>query len=105
MTKKTRKEIKLLAGDCCICKKSKSIKVSDITIAAKVLQDFFKGVPKAAKNLGKKIFNNPSGALELAADFLSAVATRNPKAIASTAPSGIKVIHQGPGVHLGKVTN
>ena len=44
--KKTGKEIKLLVGKCVICDKRKSMIVSDNTIQAERLGDFF-------KNLGK----------------------------------------------------
>ena len=45
--KKNGKEIKLLVGKCVICDRKKSMIVSDNTIQAEGLGDFF-------KNLGKK---------------------------------------------------
>ena len=43
--------------------------------------------------------------MELAADLTSAVANRNPKVIASTAPSVVKFLHQRRGLYSGKITN
>ena len=57
--KKTNKEIKLFEGKCSQCKRTKTRIVSDNIIEAEGLQDFFKGLGKAAKNIGKKIANNP----------------------------------------------
>ena len=47
VNKKTGKDTKLLVGKCVICKRKKSLIVSDNTIQAEGLGDFF-------KNLGKK---------------------------------------------------
>ena len=47
LNKKTGREIKLLFGQCSICNRKKSMIVSDNTIQAEGLGDFF-------KNLGKK---------------------------------------------------
>ena len=47
VNKKTGKQIKLLVGKCLICDRKKSMIVSDNTIQAEGLGDFF-------KNLGKK---------------------------------------------------
>ena len=47
LNKKTGREIKLLVGQCLICNRKKSMIVSDNTIQAEGLGDFF-------KNLGKK---------------------------------------------------
>ena len=57
--KKTGKEVKLFEGLCSSCKGTKTRIVSDNTIQAERLPDFFKGLGKAAKNIGKKIVNNP----------------------------------------------
>ena len=64
--------------------------------------DFFKDIGKAAKNVGKKILNNPGRALELAANIGTAAASKNPRMIAATAPDIIKFVHQGKGLYLGK---
>ena len=100
--KKTGMPVKLLRGTCS-CKRSKSLKVSDQTISAEGLGDFFKPIGKAAKNVGKKVLNNPGRALELAANIGTAAASKNPKLIAATAPDIIKFVHQGKGLYLGKI--
>ena len=51
---KTGAQIKLLKGTCITCKRNKSLIVSDHTIQAEGLGDFFKHLGKAAKNIGKK---------------------------------------------------
>ena len=69
--------------------------------------DFFKHLGKAAgsaaKNVGKKILNNPGHALEIAANIGTEAASKNPKLIAATAPDIIKFVHQGKGLYLGKI--
>ena len=101
--KKTGMPVKLLRGTCSTCKRNKSLIVSDQTIQAEGLGDFFRGIGKAAKNVGKKILNNPGRALELAANIGTAAASKNPKLIAATAPDIIKFVHQGKGLYLGKI--
>ena len=100
--KKTRAPVKLLRGTCSTCKRNKSLIVSDQTIQAEGLGDFFRGIGKAAKNVGKKILNNPGRALELAANIGTA-ASKNPRMIAATASDIIKFVHQGKGLYLGKI--
>ena len=95
--------IKLLGGTCSTCKKNKSLKVSDQTIQAEGLGDFFRGVEKAAKTVGRKILNNPGKALELAANIGTAAASKNPRMIAATAIEIIEFVHQGNALHLGKI--
>ena len=99
--KKTGAPVKLLRDTCSTCKRNKSLIVSDQTIQAEGLGDFFRGIGKAAKNVGKKISNNPGRALELAANIGTA-ASKNPQMIAATAPDIIKFVHQGKGLYLGK---
>ena len=101
--KKTGAAVKLLRGTCSTCKRNKSLIVSDQTIQAEGLSDFFRGIGKAAKNVGKKILNNPGRALELAATIGTAAASKNPRMIAATAPDIIKFVHQGKGLYLGKI--
>ena len=100
--KKTGAPVKLLRGTCSSCKRNKSLIASDQTIQAEGLGDFFRGIGKAAKSVGKKILNNPGRALELAANIGTAAASKNPKLIAATAPDIIKFVHQGKGLYLGK---
>ena len=101
--KKTGVPLKLLRGKCTKCNRNKSMIVSDQTIQAEGLSDFFKGLGKAAKNVGKKILNNPGRALEIAANIGTAATTKNPRLIAATAPDIIKFVHQGKGLYLGKI--
>ena len=101
--KKTGATVKLLRGTCSTCKRNKSLIVSDQTIQAEGLGDFFRGIGKAAKNVGKKILNNPGRALELAANIGTAAASKNPRMIAATAPDIIKFVHQEKGLYLGKI--
>ena len=101
--KKTGAAVKLLRGTCSTCKRNKSLIVSDQTIQAEGLGDFFRGIGKAAKNVGKKILNNPGRALKLAANIGTAAAGKNPRMIAATAPDIIKFVHQGKSLYLGKI--
>ena len=103
VNKKTGMSAKLLRGTCSTCKRNKSLIVSDQTIKAEGLGDFFRSVGKAAKNVGKKILNNPGRAIEIAANIGTAAAIKNPKLIAATAPDIIKFVHQGKGLYLGKI--
>ena len=84
--------------------------VSDATIEAEGLKDFFKGVGRATVNFGKKVANNPVRALEIASKIGSAAASRNPRAALSATPDlikfattgeGIKVVQKGRGLYLG----
>ena len=95
--------VKLLRGTCSTCKRNKSLIVSDQTTNGEGLGDFFKHIGKAAKNVGKKILNNPGRALEIAANFGTAAASKNPKLIAATAPDILKFVHRGKGLYLGKI--
>ena len=72
--KKTGAQMKLLRSTCVTCKRNKSLIVSDHTIQAEGLVDFFKHLCRAAKNVGKKILNNPARALEIAANIGTAAA-------------------------------
>ena len=58
------------------------------------MDDCFKHLGKAAESVGKKVLNNPGGALELAANIGTAAASENPRTIAATAPGIIKFVHQ-----------
>ena len=85
--------------------------VSDATIEAEGLKDFFKSVGKATVSFGKKVANNPVRALEMASKRGSATASRNPRASLSATPDlikfattgeGIKVVQKGKGLYLCK---
>ena len=101
--KKTGAPVKFLRGTCSTCKRNKSLIVSDQTIQAEGLGEFFRGIGKAAKSVGKKLLNNLGRALELAANIGTAAASKNPRMIAATAPDIIKFVHQGKGLYMGKI--
>ena len=106
VNKKTGKEIKLLVGKCKVCDKKKSMIVSDNTIQAEGLGDFFKNLGKLSAKAGKKlatnVLKNPGRALEIGANVATAAASRNPKNVLSTLPEVINFYHKGRGVYLGK---
>ena len=54
LNKKTGGEIKLLVGKCTVCNKNKSVIVSDNTIQAEGLKDFFKNLGKKGLDVTKK---------------------------------------------------
>ena len=106
----TSKGTKMLKGNFVKCKRNKSMTVSDATIEAEGLKDFFKSVGKATVNFGKKVANNQVRALEIASKIGSAAASRNPRAALSATPDlikfattgeGIKVVQKGRGLYLG----
>ena len=104
--KETGKENKLLVGKCVVWKKRKSMIVSDNTIQAKGLGDFFKELGKvsgkAAKKLATNALKNPSRFLEIGAIVAALTASRNPKAALSAKPEVINFYHTGKGLYLGK---
>ena len=100
----------MLKGNCVLCRRNKPMTISDATIEAEGLKDFFKSVGKATVNFGKKVANNPVRALEIASEIGSAAASRNPRAALSATPDlikfattgeGIKVVQKGRGLYLG----
>ena len=84
------KGTKMLKCNCVKCRRNKSMAVSDATIEAEGLKDFFKSVGKATINFGKKVANNPVRALEKESKIGSAAASRNPGAALSATPDLIK---------------
>ena len=104
--KKTGKEIKLLVGKCVICDKRKSMIVSDNTIQAEGLGDFFKKLGKVSGNAAKKLatnaLKNPARFLEIGANVATAAVSKNPKAALSALPEVINFYHTGKGLYLGK---
>ena len=100
----------MLKGNCVKCNRNKSMTVSDATIEAEGLKDFFKSVGRATVNFGKKVANNPIRALEIASKIGTAAASRNHGAALSAAPDlikfattgeGIKVVQKGRVLYLG----
>ena len=94
----TSKGTKMLKGNCVKCMRSKSMAVSDATIEAEGLKDFFKSVGKATVNFGKKVANNPVRALEIASKIGSAAVSRNPRAALSRTPHLNKFATTGEGI-------
>ena len=68
INKKTGREIKLLVGKCVVCNRKNSMIVSDNTIQAEGLGDFFKNLGKkglnVSKRIAKNVLKNPRRALE-----------------------------------------
>ena len=79
--------------------------VSDNTIQAEGLGDFFKKLlkvsGKAAKKLATNAFKNPSRFLEIGANVATAAVSKNPKAPLSALPEVNKFYHTGKGLYLG----
>ena len=107
LNKKTGTEIKLLVGKCVICDRKKSMILSDNTIQAEGLGDFFKNLgkvsSKAAKNLARNALKNPSRFLEIGANVAAATASRNPKAALSAKPEVFNFYHTSKSLYLGKL--
>ena len=87
-----------------MCNRKKSMIVSDNTIQAEGLGEFFKNLGKvfsrAAKNKARNALKNPSRFLEIGANVTTATASRNPKAALSTLPEVINFYHTGQGLFL-----
>ena len=83
----TSKGSKLLIGYCSIWKRKKYMTVSDNTIVAESLGDFFKKLSKkgliVSKKKAKNVLKNPGRALEIGANVDTAFASRSPKAASS----------------------
>ena len=106
VNKETGKEVKLLVGKCSICNRKKSMIVSDNTIQAEGLGDFFKNLGRKGLNVSKKmaknVLSNPGRALDLTAKIATAAASRNSKQPLSTLPELITFYNTGKGLYLGK---
>ena len=80
--------------------------VSDNTIQAEGLGDFFKNLRKKGLNVSKKmaknVVSNPGRALDLTAKTATAAASRNSKQALSTLPELITLYNTGKGLYLGK---
>ena len=106
----TSNNTKMLNDTCVKCRRNRSMTVSDATIKAEVLKDFFKSVVKATVNFGKKVDNNPVRALAIASKIGRAAASRNPRAALAATPDlnkfattgeGIRVVQKDRGLFLG----
>ena len=100
----TSKGSKVLIGYCSICNRKKSMTVSDNTIKAEGLGNFFKNLGKISAKAGKKlatnVLKNPGRALEITSNIATAAATKSPKAALSTLPEVINFYHTGKGLYL-----
>ena len=80
--------------------------VSDNTIEAEGLSDFFKSLGrkglKKSKNMAKNVLSNPGRALDLTAKIATAAVSRNTKQALSTLPELITFYNTGKGLYLGK---
>ena len=94
----TAKGTKMLKRSCAVCRRNKSMTLSDATIEADGLNDFFKSVGKATVNVGKIVASNPVKALEIATKIGSAAASRNPKAALSATPDLIEFATTDEGI-------
>ena len=81
----TSKGSKVLIGYCSFCNPKKSVTVSNNTIEAEVLGDFFKisgiKVHNVSKKMAKIVHKNPSRALDITANIATAAAGRDPKKV------------------------
>ena len=96
----------LLIGYCSSCNKKKSMTISDNTIQAAGLGDFFKNLGKKALKLSKKmaknVLSNPGRAFDLTAKIATAAASQNFKQALSTLQELITFYNTGNGLYLGK---
>ena len=80
--------------------------VSENTIKAVGLGDFFKNLGKKGLNVSKKmaknVLKNPRRALDITANIATAAASRNPKNVMKTLPEIKNFFNTGKGVYLGK---
>ena len=102
----TSKGSKVIIGNCSICNRKKSMTVSDDTIKAEGLGNFFKNLGKkglnVSKRMAKNVLSNPGRALDLTAKKTTAAASRNSKQALSTLPELITFYNTGKGLYLGK---
>ena len=78
--------------------------VSDNTIQAEGLGDFFRNLGKkelnVSKKLAKNVLKNPGRTVEIGANVGSEFASRNPEAALSSLPEVINFYHTGKGLYL-----
>ena len=102
----TSKGSKLLNGFCSVCKRKKSMTVSDNKIKAEGLGDFLKNLGKVSSKAAKKIatnaLKNSSRFLEIGGNVATAAVSKSPKADLSALPEVIKFYHTGKGLYLGE---
>ena len=101
LLKKTGEEVKLLIGRCSICKRKKSMVVSDNVIRAESLGDFFKNLVKRTtciEKMAKNVLSNPGRALDLTAKIATAAVSKNSKQALPTIPELITCYNTGKGL-------
>ena len=80
--------------------------VSDNTIQAEGLSNFFKNLGKTSVKVGKKlvknVLSNPSRALDITTKIATAAANRNPKNVMKSLPELITFYNTGKELYLGK---
>ena len=80
--------------------------MSDNTIQAEGLSDFFKNLSKKGLNVSKKmsknVLSNPGRALVFTAKIATSAASRNSKQALSTLPELITFYNTGKRLYLGK---
>ena len=103
----TNKGSKVLIGFCSKWQRKKSITVSDNTIEAEGLSDFFKNLGRKGLNVSKKmaknVLSNPGRALDLTAKIATAAASKNSKQALSTLPELITFYNTGKGILSWKI--
>ena len=103
--KKTGREIKLLVGQCSICKRKKSMIVSDNTVKAESVGDFGnlgKNGLNVSKKMAKNVLSNPRRALDSTAKVATAAVSKKSKQALSTLPELITFYKTGKRLYLGK---
>ena len=90
----------MLNDTCVKYRRNKSMTVSDATMKAEGLKDFFKRLGKATVNFGKKVANNPVRALAIASKTGRAAASRNSRAALAATPGLIKFATTGEGIRV-----
>ena len=102
----TSKDSKVIIGYCSVYNRKKSITVSDTTIQAESLGDFFKNLgkkgPKLSQKMTKNVIKKPGRALEFGANVGTAFTSRSPKTDSSSLLEVINFYHTGEGLYLGK---
>ena len=100
----TSKFSKVLFGFCSICNRKKSMVISDNTIQAEGINNFFenrgRNSAKAGKKLATNVLKNPGRALDNTANIATAAASGNSIKIFSTLPEVINFYHTGKGLYL-----
>ena len=80
--------------------------VSDKSIQAEGLGDFFNNLGtkrlNVSKKMAKNVIKNPGRALDITANIATAAASRNPENVLSTLPEVINFYHTGKSLYLGK---